>query len=203
MKITTQITARDRLLLALLLIIVILAGSVNYLILPALNRKADLEIELDDLRTQKKEMAYIIASGEAAAAELTLAQQQLAAAIERLPVALSNKELDTLITGLELRCNLLPTALTIQDAKETVVLPYNRAAEAAKQTGGSLLTSMLTLKCSGSQTDFLRFMDLLSAEYNYIRLTKFAVTAAIEDVGAIGATEMDISCSFEIYMYQK
>ncbi|MCE5195990.1 MAG: hypothetical protein LLG09_02510 [Negativicutes bacterium] len=200
MKITTQITARDRLLLALLFIIVILAGAVNYLILPALNRKADLEVELGDLRTQKTEMAAIIASGEGAVAELTLAQQQLAAVIESLPVAMSNQELDTLITGLELRCNLFPTALTIQEAKETVVLPYNRAAEAAKLTGGSLLTAMLNLKCSGSQTDFLRFMDLLSAEYEYIRLTKFAVTDAIDEVGA---AETEISCSFEVYMYQK
>jgi len=203
MKITTKITARDRFFLALLLIVAILAGAAKFLILPALNQKADLEIELADLEMQKKEMEYTILTGDRAAAELNLAQQQLAASIKALPVVLSNKELDELITGLELQCDLFPDSLTIQDAKESPVLPYSRAVGAAKMTGGSLVTSTLNVKCTGNQTDFLRLMDILSEQYHYIRLTKFAVTDSIDDVHVFNPTDMEISCSFEVYMYLK
>ena len=148
-------------------------------------------------------MEYTIVTGDKAAADLDLAQQQLATSIKALPVILSNKELDELITGLELNCNLFPMSLTIQGAKETVVLPYSLAVGAAKMTGGSLVTSTLNVKCTGNQTDFLRLMDILSEQYHYIRLTKFAVTGTIDDVSVLGSADMEITCSFEVYMYLK
>lgn len=203
MKITTQITARDRFFLALLLIVAILAGAAKFLILPALNQKADLEIELADLEMQKKEMEYTILTGDRAAADLNLAQQQLAASIKALPVVLSNKELDELITGLELNCSLFPKSLRIQETKELVVLPYSLAAGVAKMTGGFLMTSTLDVTCSGNQTNFLRFMDILSEQYHYIRLTKFTIVPPVEDVHIVDATVMEITCSFEVYMYLK
>lgn len=205
MKITTKITARDRFFLALLLIVAILAGAAKFLILPALNQKADLEVELADLEMQRKEMEYTLVTGDKAAADLDLAQQQLATSIKALPVVLSNKELDELITGLELECDLFPDSLMIQDvkAKESLVLPYSLAAGAAKMTGGALVTSTLNVKCTGNQTDFLRLMDILSEQYHYIRLTKLTIGIAIDDVQVLSPMTMPITCSFEVYMYSK
>lgn len=127
MQMQTKLTNRDKFLLSLLAFVLIGVGFIYYLIMPALQRIDDLDLEIADAQIAQQEMKLKIASYPDYQKQMTdLAQTAYDETIDYYDL-MSSQEVDREITSIVLANGLESVGLNIQPAVYTSAEPYGRS----------------------------------------------------------------------------
>lgn len=114
---TTKLTKREKVLLYILLIVIIITASVCLLILPGISKNADLAEEVSTLRMQKMEMESRISALDQKKAKVQELQQQYDELCEGLfTVGFAEEAVDAYIVAIAAKSNVIPDILTIENS---------------------------------------------------------------------------------------
>ena len=115
MKIDMELKPGDVVLLKLLACVVILFFMGRFLIFPGIEKHQDLAAKKDEVTVQKQEMQYTMDSRDVTEKKIATQKENLKKSEEGFYEVMENQDVDTLVTGLALKHNLLPVYLNIED----------------------------------------------------------------------------------------
>lgn len=104
MKIDMELKPGDVVLLKVLACVLILFFMARFLIFPGMEKHQDLVAKKDDLTIEKQEMQCTISSKASTEKKIATQKENLKKAQEGFYDLMENREVDSLITGLEYRC---------------------------------------------------------------------------------------------------
>ncbi len=207
MKIT--ITERDKGLLRLVLSAAVLLIGAQYLILPALSTRGELESEKEMVSLQKQEYEQRIAILDTI--DQTIADNRKTLKAASKPYydrKLETREMDDILSDLELKSGLFPESLTMVEAAPGSLRAYLAPEETEQQTttttdakaeldaqdGGAdaaqppvgaspsepryVYIGTATLRARGSVEQWEGFLDRLQAQYSGLRIVSFDIAEA-------------------------
>lgn len=128
-----KLTERDKKLLVFLAAFLIIIGFVVFLILPAIDKKDELKIMIEDARKEEETMSAAIAGYPALQLEYKGLQEESAQALENYYPIMSSQEIDRLVTGIVVEHGALSKNLSIDMNKEKPELALYYASEQAAQ----------------------------------------------------------------------
>lgn len=203
MQITTTVSERDKRLLYFVSVVAFLILFIRFMLVPTLAARDLLKADLQEAQDARSQMEQTLATVSAYAAEKNTNWGSLQTANALYYPLLSSSELDTLVTGLELSHDLQPVSLNIGAPAAQSLSAYTASALAGQKavlnigdsfsTDNVILqeitaaftpdtvdtayfqTSTVTLRCSGSNEDFLAMLDDLAANYHAVHLDSFTI----------------------------
>ncbi len=136
-----KLTSKDKFLLSLMAVVLIVVGLGYYVILPAMTRMDDLELEISDAEMEKQEMKMKITMLPDYQQSFQDLRQAAADATAQYYDRMTSQEVDREITNIVLSTGLESVGLSIQPAVFTVADPYSRSMlareEAAREAAGT------------------------------------------------------------------
>ena len=231
MKITTEITDRDKKLLLFLAIFVIVVVFGFFIIRPLAETDAALKEELavqEELQSRTRQKLMLLPSMQA---NVEKTEEELAAAAEDFYPVMKSQEIDKLLTGIALSWGLESRQLVIQMPEEEMILDPFYASQAAleemlsqaigqdgeEQTDTVQKTStpfygiyaaqvMLTVK--GERSVLEQMADEISEDYPAIRITgavwgKENSSLRNEEGEYVSSLNDTLQLQMEIYMYKR
>lgn len=229
MKIT--ITERDKGLLRLVLSAAVLLVSAQYLILPALSTRGELETEKENVSLQKQEYEQRIALLDTI--DQTIADNRKTLKAASKPYydrRLETREMDDILSDLELKSGLFPESLSMVEAAPGSLRAYLAPEETEEQTaatdakaeldaqdGGTdaaqpsagaspsepryVYIGTATLRARGSVEQWESFLDRLQAQYSGLRIVSFDIAEATYlSADLTQVSDNSITCDLEFYM---
>ncbi len=151
-----KMTSKDKLLLSLLAIVLIAVVFVNYIIMPAMTRMDDLDLEISDAQAEQQEMKMKIMMLPDYEQSFRDLQQTAADETAQYYDLMTSQEVDREITNIVIAHGLESIGLNIQPATFTVANPYSRSelARAEKeQLVADALNEASSEEDSGTVTD--------------------------------------------------
>lgn len=219
LELQTELTARDRKLLRMLLVLLIVVGFVMLGIHP-LYRSYDF---LREKKTQAEENRKINEKKVAEESELEQKKGQLMADAERMTTQyypiMTSSEVDKLVTGIVLNEGLLSKNLSIQMPDEAVDMqPYTYSELNANTTdtdeeetddldsSNPFEAATVSVSVQGDKENLNRLIDTLAVNYPSIRVVSYTWdTVTNTSVGDNLSTSVTVSdgltLSLQIYMY--
>ena len=202
-----EVSERDKRLLRLVLCFGIAALCLRFLLMPAIERHGELSDRLDSVQTQQEEWQAAIDSlshlDQDIADRKTTRSQASAPYYEG---KLETRQMDDLITELELAQGLFPQSLTLTEAAPGSVAAYvsavdaqaapeeetgtrssdiesaaatsdsTDAADSGEATPSYVYVGTATLQAQGSLTSWVNFLDAVETKYDGLRVTSFQVS---------------------------
>lgn len=167
-----KLTKREKTLLYLLLCLVITAGSICLLVLPALSRNSVLEDDLDNIRMQKQQMEIKRASLQKTLDHIAALEKEKSELYEDMFLTTDMTEtLDAYVTLVAMSAGVRPSTLGIGAVEETIVQDYSPVEPAAgsasaKDEEGATKVMVAKLQITGTCTadDFERLADAFAAQ---------------------------------------
>lgn len=152
-----KLTSKDKMLLSLMAFVLIAVVFIYYLIMPAMTRMDDLDLEIEDAQMQQQEMQMKISMR--AGYEQSFKELQQAAADETAQYydLMTSQEVDREITGIVLAHGLESVGLNIQPAAYTIADPYSRSelarAEELEEAAAAAAAAAASEENDGTVTD--------------------------------------------------
>lgn len=217
MKIT--ITERDKGLLRLVLSAAVLLIGAQYLILPALSTRGELESEKEMVSLQKQEYEQRIAILDTI--DQTIADNRKTLKAASKPYydrKLETREMDDILSDLELKSGLFPESLSMVEAAPGSLRAYLAPEETEEQTAATDAKAELdaqpspsepryvyigtaTLRARGSVEQWESFLDRLQAQYSGLRIVSFDIAEATYlSADLTQVSDNSITCDLEFYM---
>ena len=204
MKIDLRITSRDKIMLALLLAVLILAAWTNFVLLPFLNRNQELKDELGSAQTSVRQMELTINSGKDVPMQLEKVQEKLAAFRADLPDPMSTDQMDHLVTTLLQQYGLTPQNLILTEAVEKPVVAYQFSEAATAANKGTLPMAEVRFVCEGSARNFFDMLQGIEQNHKYLRVLHYSFQEDLTNNASFDPDFIDtIQGSFAIYMFRK
>ncbi len=122
-----KLTSKDKLLLSILAIVLILVVFVNYLIMPTMRRMDDLDLEISDAELEQQEMQMKISMLPGYQKNYADLQQAAADETAQYYDRMTSQEVDRELTNIVLAHGLESVGLSIQPLAFTVAEPYGRS----------------------------------------------------------------------------
>ena len=181
---TTEITARDKLLLYVVGMLAFIFFFVQFMLTPALEASDEAAASLAEAQQAQIAMQETIALAGTNAAAKTESRAALQQANANYYGLLSSSDLDTLVSNLELGHDLGPVSLDISAIDtQSLTPPLTRIyaqADYFKQC-------TVTFRCTGSDSNFYTMLDDLAAQYPSVQLKNVQIDHAAY-TNASGAT---------------
>ncbi len=197
----TFMTQRDKKLLLLVLCALILVVCVQYLILPALDTRNALQMQLAEVEMQQAEWEMQLKI-------LTTIDDTIAANIQNRDEAsqpyhegLHTRQMDELITGLVLECGLFPKQLQLKSGVPAMVpdyLYFTPATERSLEPQGYVYIGTAELMVEGDMDQWEQFLDIVEKTQPGLRVVSFDVEEKAILVNVVGAEDYVVSWTNEI-----
>ncbi len=204
MKIDLRITNRDKIMLALLLAVLVLAAWMNFILLPFLNRNQELKDELSSAEASVRQMELTINSGKDLPQQLEKVQAELAAFRALLPDPMSTDQMDDLVTTLLQQYGLTPQNLILTATAEKPVVPYQYSEAATATSKGILPMAEVRFVCEGSARSFFDMLQGIEQSHKYLRVLQYSFQGDLTNSASFDPDFIDtIQGSLLIYMFRK
>lgn len=131
-----EFTAKDIKLLKVMFTLLIVVLMARFLIFPAIERKQNLDFELDEAKIRQEEMQYRIDGIETSRAMVEKTRTELLDASADYYGLMEQQEIDELVTGLALKHELFPSRLDIGEFTDASLAPYLYSAGGLKGAAG-------------------------------------------------------------------
>ena len=226
MKIT--ITERDKSLLRLVLSAAVLLICAQYFILPALSHREELQTEKENVELQQAEWEQQIAILDTI--DQTIAENRKELKNVSKPYydrKLETREVDDVLSDLELKCGLFPELLTLTEAEPGAIRAYlepeqteqpaatDAQSELDAQEGNTpqlptaaaqtepkyVYIGTATLRARGSLEQWETFLNTVQQRYSGVRVVSFNIAEATYLSGDLTqVSDNSITCDLEVYM---
>ena len=210
---TTEITARDKLLLYVVGMLAFIIFFVQFMLTPALEASDEAAASLAEAQQAQIAMQETIALAGTNAAAKTESWAALQQANANYYGLLSSSDLDTLVSNLELGHDLGPVSLDISAIDTQTLTGYAASTQADDSADPMLATAdtntvlmelappltriyaqadyfkqcTVTFRCTGSDSNFYTMLDDLAAQYPSVQLKSVQIDHAAY-TNASGAT---------------
>ena len=196
-----KLTKREKTLLYILLCLVIAAGSVCLLLLPAISRNETLQTELDEIAMQKQQMEIKRASLAKNLERIDALNTEYNELYEDMFLSgtATSEKLDLFVTLTALQAGIAPNTLSIASMDYKPITLYagdasdgDSSAAANTDDAPSIMVANLQISGSCSAVDFQRLTDAFAA------LPQLVISSASFTEGASQPDEFHLS--LEIYL---
>ena len=206
---TTEITARDKLLLYVVGMLAFIFFFVQFMLTPALEASDEAAASLAEAQQAQIAMQETIALADTNAAAKTESRAALQQANANYYGLLSSSDLDPLVSNLELGHDLGPVSLDISAIDTQSLTGYAASTQADDTAAPTDINSVLmelappltriyaqadyfkqctvTFRCTGSDSNFYTMLDDLAAQYPSVQLKSVQIDHAAY-TNASGAT---------------
>lgn len=167
-------TQRERKLLCVSGTALALLVMTNGLILPCFQEKQSLETELQTLTETQLRQAERIQALQYLDDAISEHSAALSTASAPYPSLLSPEEMDSILTTLLLKWNLIPQTLTLQTGESCTVSAYQDADRTVECWVGRA-----TVTAQGRTKNWLKLLDELQTSYPYLRLVSFTINGSM------------------------
>ncbi|MEG1537178.1 MAG: hypothetical protein RR387_02700 [Clostridiales bacterium] len=207
-----KLSARERFLLMVLAVILIVVGGIKFLVLPLNDRYWQLREQLEQKQAQVDEYSAVVADAqENLGGIIQEAKQRQQEYQGRLYAVMTNGELDQLLTQLVLEHGLNPLAAAYDDAGLRDVLPFGvtaAAAEEARQTAvegkeivyPQVVTNTATLTVSGTLNKMIALIDAIADNPGLVVTAVVGEERGVQAAAIGDAPAYQFEISFAVYM---
>ena len=211
MKLELELKPSDVILLKLLACVLIIFFAFRFFVFPGIEKHQNLTSQKDTLIYQKEEMQQTISSKAATEQLIEKQKDNLSESAEGFYEVMENQQLDELLTGLALQHNLFPVSLNISQAVAGVPGAYQSGttgSDSADTESNSFVQYLSTVTVSvtlqGTETHICELSDDVAKNYPGIQIRSLDMQKATYVNANLQAVEqMNCSCEFAVYMYQK
>ena len=134
MKLELDLKPGDVRLLKLLTCVLIAVAALNFILLPGMERHADLVDQKQEEELKKEEMEDAIAAAPVLKEKIETQKQQLQDLSKDYYALMENREADTLVTGLVLDHGMFPVSLNIGETTPGIPAAYGNVQEQTADT---------------------------------------------------------------------
>ncbi len=198
-----KLSKRERVLIYILLILVIITAMFYFLVKPAADRNSRLATELLNKQSEEMVVRHNISSLENQKTKTKELHEIITKENEEIFPILSNDEVDLLVTSLMLNFNMAPNSLNISNAYLKQMLSYGETKPQDENDVLKVYTSAVTVKLSGTLTDLVDLLDHLE-NVRSIRVINYSVSGngkgTMGGEGENWTIPVVITLSMEIYM---
>lgn len=219
---TTKLTNRDKILLTVLAVFLVIAGFVVFLILPSIDKRSELEAQITEAETQQEEMESEISMLPAYQKKKEENEAKRKELIQDLYPMMENQEIDKMITNMILDMGLMARDFTVSVRPENRNLtPYAASAmgleEALAQqdkaqgteedtSGNEIYISDISVTAIGSLENLQNLIDSITNEYPALRVVNYTIgkkDALILDSDQNVRSDSTLTIGLEMYMCNK
>jgi len=202
----TTLSNREKKLLFVATIFIILFVAVQVFILPMSQRYQEKRAEYDQLAAQKASIEMKLATEPSIRQGYATAQKNYEALQARYPVQMPNEGIDKVLTGLCVANGLQPLILSIEDPEEPVAAAdpaTTNTAEAGtdKVPPTVFRTARATMNISGDYASIKRLTKFIN-DTDYLRLKKVSLRP-IAELAVLTSGPQNVALLFEINMLEK
>lgn len=197
-----QVTARDKKLLYVLAIFLVLVLPVYFLILPEVDKGISLREQLAVAQQEYQTMALQQSGIPGRQAQVRQAEESLAELAEPLYTDISSTQVDRLLNELLLDHGFVPLEMTISKG-DAALSVYGEGTDGEKQTVQSAVLSSVVVSGSarGSQDALPGLLDALCGESPALRVRAFSLRTIMEEVDGTLHAVTELSYEMELYGY--
>lgn len=188
----SKLSKREKVLLFFLACVIIIAGSLKFLIIPSIEEMNEIQTQIDEAKNIEISMKSKIANQELVQSNISKTIEEINSLSEGFYPVLENNEIDSIITELLVANNLVPKSLFISTAADTIP----SASDESSSADSSIKRCFVSVNVSGAFSDL---SDLI-AEVNKLealRISSFNIDGSLGDTVGI----VSISIDFEVFMY--
>ena len=203
MKLELDLKPGDVRLLKMLTCVLIIVAALNFIILPGMERHADLVDQKLEEELKKEEMENVIAAVPVVKETIETQKQQLQDLSKDYYARMENREVDTLVTGLVLDHGMFPVSLNIGETTPGVPAAYGNVQEQAVASEDTTDDTSLedvseedTDSDAASQVSEVQYMNITEATV-VLRGTETQLRTFLNDIAksepAVQVRSMDIT----------
>lgn len=186
MTITTKLTDRDKALLKILAVFLIVMGFIMLGILPSLDKKSELEESIAFAEADRDAMEMELAMLPSYEKTAALYEEERAGLVADFYPMTENQEIDKMITGMVFDFGLTARDFTVSVtpalrgitpyfASDKALLNAAGGEEGAKTYTGDVYTADISVKAIGSAEDIRRLLDSVIDGYPALRVTSYSI----------------------------
>ncbi len=198
------VTERDKRLLILVSIALVALICWQYLIVPAMNKKQELELERDELERKQEEWESAISDLSGLEKTINENLEERASVSEPYYAYMETYEVDTVITNLALKHGLQTPSLslTAATAGNVAYYAYYRGETLQSTVGGTYVyIGTAHLDTVGGTEQWTSFLDDVTANMSGLRIKSFHVdTTTYIDENYKTVETQRITADFDVYM---
>jgi zona occludens toxin (predicted ATPase) len=199
-----ELTHKDRIMIYILVIFLVVFAIFWTLILPQMNRSSDLDASIDELETEQLPIQEANMAVDTMKTACDEASDNLSSALEQFYPYMQNYEIDKMLTSMMIdKYSLKVDSLTMSDSPAGVTLNYYQQiteSSTIKTTSSGedaadyipILTSSVSITAEGTREQIQTFVDDLFTDYPSMRVTSYSITDQDSNV------VLDLSC--DVYM---
>lgn len=197
--ILNKLTKREKVLLYILLLVVIIASIGTFITKPLLDKNSELRDELFELEADEFLIRYGISKLEMEKKNVIDLEDEVQELLGGIYPKMGNNEIDTLVTDIVLLYNLEPQSINISSAAMRDFNPYMEKTEETDKL--NILTSTVNIRLVGMVEDLKALLDLLYGT-RAMKVSSCNITPG--EMGSLGGevAPVNIFLSFEIYMHE-
>ena len=155
----TKLSKREKILLYVMCIIVLIAAIIYLAVKPAMTASTELDTSIAEAQAQQQEMMIAIAAKPSIEDQLKQAQTSLSELSGKYQKLGNTDEIDDYVTKQMQSCSLTPTSLAISDGRTATA--YIKIVN-------------VTVSATGKMSDFVSFADKISDTLG-MRITSFSI----------------------------
>lgn len=195
-----KLTKREKILLYILFIILILYGVGMFVVKPLFDKHGELETELFNLELKEFEVRSSINNYDRYKEDILQLETEVDELFARMNPVLSNQQLDAFVTEIAIRNNLVLRSFNVNGPVPKEILPYMQKDD--KEEAVTVQVMRISLRFEGSMKDFERILDLF-LETGTIRIESCNIISGAD--GSLGekAANVSIVMTFEVYMHEE
>lgn len=203
MEMSLKLTEKDKKLILILLIVILLAGLGGRVVLPLMESNNQLKIQLEEAQLEKAQKEIKVSGLETMRAVRNQAKEAAGTVAARYSKVVRSEEIDRVLTEtcLEKQVNILGLAIYMPAAGvNTSITDYplmlrGVSSQDIIRTFSGFSTASTVLRISGSQEALQSVLDTLSHREPYCRVTAFRWETGRDDTVAL-------SINLDIYMME-
>lgn len=202
MQLSLKLTERDKKLLAVLAVVLVIAGLGGQVILPLMDKNTQLRAELDAAKLEQTEKQIKVSGLAGMRAARDASKEKLAEVSKNYLGIVKSKEIDRILTetALSAGVNILGLNIAMPGEEVTSIMDYHLMLQMATtediiRSYTGFYTVSTTLRMSGSRDALQSVLDNLSHREPFCRVSAFQWETTRSEGEAL-------SINLEIYMMQ-
>lgn len=195
-----KLTKREKVLLYVLFVMLILYGIGMFVVKPLFDRNSELENTLFELELEEFEVKSGIINYDRYKQEIESIEEEVDEFLSRINPVLNNQDIDAFVTEIAIRNNLVPKSISINDPVTKEIFPYMQGDK--KEEAVSVLASKVSIRLEGMMESFENLLDLF-LQTGSIKIENCNILSG--EGGSLGedASTITIIMTFEIYMHEE
>ena len=181
-----KLTNKDKILLYILSIVLVMFGFLWFLIFPQMNKSADLDLAISDLEAQKLPMDVAIMSIDTVEETYNQSSKRFEESVEKFYPFMENYEIEKMFTNLmtheyglkilSLNMSSVPTGVMVEKYHAAATEESTEEVDSTDSAENiPLLTSSVNITAKGNRENIQRCVDNLFTDYPSMRVTAYSV----------------------------